>query len=163
MAGFSRAYDCPFGSTGGTAETVAIDAVELTPADDKPILVYSYEIYNVSDFGDAQAESIPMYWIRGNTSTGSGGVAAAAGNTTNPSDAAAGFTYEAMNTTVASAGTTKQLKSVGFNVQAGLLRILVPEERIEASQGNTVMCWRQGAAPADSLTQLGNVCIGEAG
>ena len=156
-------YDCPFGSTGGTAETVAIDAVELTPGDDRPLLILSYEIYNVSDFGDAQAEIIPMYWIRGNTTSGSGGVAAAAPNAAIPSGPTAAMTYEAMNTTVASVGTTKQLKSVGFNVQAGMLRILIPEERIMATQANTLMCWRQGAAPADSLTQIGNVCLGEVG
>lgn len=158
-----RAYDAPFGSTGGTAETVAVDLVELTPADDKTIIVLSAEIYQVSDFGDAQAEIIPVYFIRGNTTSGSGGVAAAAPNPCNPSDTAAGFTYEALNTTAATSGTTKQLKSAGWNVQAGLLRIYVPEEKIEASQGNTLMCWRLGAAPADSLTIIGNVCLGETG
>jgi hypothetical protein len=158
-----RYYDAPFGSTGGTAETVAVDLVELTPADDKGIMVFSAEVYQVSDFGDAQAEIIPHYWIRGNTVSGSGGVAAASPNPCNPSDAAAGFTYEALNTTQANTGTTKQLKSAAFNVQAGFLRIYVPEERIEATQGNTLMCWRLGAAPADSLTIIGNVCVGEAG
>lgn len=157
-----RSFDCPLGSTGGTAETVAVDAIELTPADDKGILVLSCEIYNVSDFGDAQAEIIPIYWIRGNTVSGSGGVAAANGNPCCPSDTS-GFTYESLNTTAANTGTTKQLKSAGFNVQQGLLRIYIPEERIEATQGNTLLIWRFGAAPADSLTVIANVCVGENG
>lgn len=156
-----RSYDCPLGSTGGTAETVAVDLIELTPADDKPIVLLSWEIYNVSDFGDAQAEIIPCFWIRGNTTSGSGGVAAAAGNSCDGDDTASGFTYESLNTTQATAGTTKQMASAGFNVQIGLCRIAIPEERKKAHQGNTLLCWRLGAAPADSLTLIGNVCVGE--
>jgi hypothetical protein len=158
-----REYDCPFGSTGGTAETVACDLVEITPADDKGIFILSCEVYQVSDFGDSQAEIIPVFWVRGFTSSGSGGVAAANGNACNPSDATSGFTYEALNTTAATTGTTKQLKSAAWNVQAGLLRIYIPEERVEVSQANTTLIWRMGAAPADSLTIIGNVCVGESG
>lgn len=158
-----RVYDCPLGSTGGTAVTVAADLIELTPADDKGLIILSCEIYQVSDFGDAQAEIIPTFWIRGNTASGSGGSSAAAGNSCNPSDTAAGFTFEGLNTTQANTGTTKQMKSAGWNVQAGLLRIFIPEERIEATQGNTLLCWRMGAAPADSITIFGNVCCAEGG
>lgn len=155
-----RIYECPFGPT---AETVAVDIVELTPADDKPILVLRCTLEQTTEVGDAQEEFIGVSWVRGNTTSGSGGVAAAAPNTRNPSDAAAGFTFEALNTTQATVGTTKTLGQRAWSVRGGLDYVLLPEERIEATQGNTLMCWRLGSAPADSITMTGNVVVGESG
>lgn len=155
-----REYSCTFGPT---AETVAVDLVELTPADDKPLVVIALELFQSSDFGDAQSEIIPHSLVRGNATSGSGGVAAANANPVNPSDATSGFTYEALNTTAASAGTAKTIFQGGWQVLAGYLRVFVPEERREVSQGNTLLCWRLGAAPADSLTIGGEATVGEAG
>jgi hypothetical protein len=155
-----RIYDAPFGFT---AETVAVDIVELTPADDKPIVIIRTMVGQSTEVGDAQEEFIPIAWIRGNTSSGSGGVAAAAPNTRNPSDATAGFTYEALNTTPSSSGTTKTLAQYAWSVRGGLDMVHLPEERPEASQGNTLMCLRLGAAPVDSITIGGCIVVGESG
>lgn len=155
-----RIYDCSFGPT---AETVAVDLVELTPADDKPLVVLRSTLAQTTELGDAQEEFIGIAWIRGNTSTGSGGVAAANGNSRNPSDATSGFTYEALNTTQATGGTTKTLAQTAWSVRGGLDYVFLPEERPEVTQANTLMCWRLGAAPTDSITMAGNVCVGESG
>lgn len=155
-----RGYSCPFGPT---AETVAVDMVELTPADDKPCLIAAIELFQTSDVGDAASEIIAHSFVRGNTTTGSGGVAAAAGNPCNPSDATSGFTYEALNTTQATSGTTKIIFQSGWQVLAGYARVFVPEERREVTQANTLLCWRLGAAPADSITMGGEMTVLESG
>lgn len=155
-----RIYDADFGPT---AETVAVDLVELTPADDKPIVVLRAGVHQTTDYGDAQEEIISNYWARGNTSSGSGGTAAANPNPRNPSDATSGVTFESLNTTAASSGTVKKLGRRGWNVRMEQDVAYLPEERVEASQGNTLLCWRLDAAPADSLTIGGGVVIGESG
>lgn len=155
-----RAYVCPFGNT---AETVAVDLVELTPADDKPIFIGRLTLYQVTDFGDAQSEIIGHKLVRGNTSSGSGGVAAANANSKNPSDATSGFTFEALNTTQASSGTEKITFQDGWQVLNPYPMVNIPEERDEATQGNTLLCWRLMAAPADSLTIGGCATVFECG
>lgn len=144
-----------------TAITVAADLFELTPADDKPIKVLAVNLHQTTDFGDAQAEIISVVWVRGNTTSGSGGSAP----TPRPcvaSDAAAGFTAEVANTTAASSGTAVNLPRHGFNVQGGLERPYAPEECPEASQG-VLLVLRMAAAPADSLTIGGSILVEELG
>lgn len=155
-----RIYKCPFGYT---AETVAVDVVELTPADDKPIVIFRLVMGQTTEVGDAQDEFIGTSIVRGNTTSGSGGVAAANGNITNPSDATSGFTYEALNTTQATSGTTKTLAQPTWCVRGGMDHVYLPEERDEATQANTLMCWRLAGAPADSVTMGGHVTVGENG
>jgi hypothetical protein len=87
------------------AVTAAQDIFELSPADDKPIRILSWELTNVSDFGDAQEEVLRLEWIRGFTTSGSGGTAPTP-RPANRSDAAAGFAAEVNNTTQATTGTT---------------------------------------------------------
>lgn len=145
-----------------TAITVASDLFELTPADDKPIKVLSLNLHQTSDFGDAQDEVISVVWVRGNTTSGSGG-SAPTPRPCNPSDAAAGFTAEAANTTAASTGTAVNLARHGFNIRGGLERPYTPDECPEASQANTLLVLRMAAAPADSLTIAGSILVEECG
>lgn len=145
-----------------TAITVAADLFELVPADDKPIRVRSLMLHQTSDFGDAQDEVISVVWVRGHSTSGSGGSAPTPAPV-NPSDAAAGFTAEAANTTQASTGTTVNLARHGFNVRGGLERPYTPEEAPECSQGQTRLVLRMAAAPADSLTIGGCVLVEEMG
>lgn len=145
-----------------TAITVAADLFELTPADDKPIRVLSLNLHQTSDFGDAQDEIISVVWVRGHTVSGSGG-SAPTPRPVNPSDAAAGFTAEAANTTAANTGTTVNLARHGFNVRGGLERPYTPDEAPEASQANTTLILRMAAAPADSLTIGGCILVEEMG
>lgn len=145
-----------------TAFTVAADLFELTPADDKPIRVVSLNLHQTSDFGDAQDEVISIVWVRGHTTSGSGG-SAPTPRPQNPSDAAAGFTAEAGNTTQATVGTTVNLNRHGWNVRAPLERPYTPEESPQCSQANTTLVLRMAAAPADSLTIGGSLVVEEAG
>jgi hypothetical protein len=155
-----RIYKCPFGFT---AETVAVDLLELTPADDKGLLILRLHLGQTTEVGDAQEEFISTAIVRGNTTSGSGGVAAANANPVGPSDATSGFTFESLNTTQASAGTAKTLAQPTWAVRGGLDHVYLPEERDEVTQGQTLLCWRLGAAPVDSITMGGYATVAEAG
>ena len=145
-----------------TAVTVAADLLEITPADDKPIRVLSLNLHQTSDTGDAAEEIISLVWVRGHTTSGSGG-SAPTPRPGNHNDAASGFTAETFNTTAASAGTAVNLNRHGWNVRAPLERPYTPEEAPEASQGNTTLVLRMAAAPADSITVGGSVTLEELG
>lgn len=146
-----------------TAITVAADLVELTPADDKPILIHGFRVWQTTDVGDAAEEIITLSWIRGNATSGSGGNTGVALTPKNPSDAAAGATAETANTTAASAGTAVTCYSTGWNIRAPLEVVFTPEQRIIATQGQTLLVLRMGAAPADPLTIGCSVDIEEIG
>jgi hypothetical protein len=134
------------------AATVALDLVEITPADDIPVLIHGFRVWQTSDTGDAQEEIITLSWIRGHTTSGSGGNTGVTPAPKNHRDAAASMTVETANTTAASAGTTTTPYATGWNVRAPLEVVFTPEQRIRADQGNTTLILRMGAAPADSLT-----------
>ena len=145
-----------------TAVTLAVDLLEILPADDKPIKIVSLALGQSSDVGDAQDEVISVYWLRGNTGVGAGGSAV----TPRPcglSDVAAGFAAKAFNTTPAASGTSVILPRHAFNVRGGIERPYTPDEMFETSQANTSLVLRMAAAPADSLTIFGSVCVEEFG
>lgn len=155
-----RKYWVDLTPTAVTAATT--DLLCLEPADDKPIKVLSLNLHQTSDFGDAQDEVISVKWVRGNTTTGSGG------NTVTPrpcvpSDATAGFVAESFNTTAASAGTPVNGPRHGFNVRGGLERPYTPDEAFESTQAIGFLALRLEAAPADSLTIGGSVLVEEFG
>lgn len=143
------------------AVTTQVDFFELTPADDKPIKIVGLFISQHSDAGDAQDELLPYRVIRGFTTSGSGG-AAPTPVPLSPADAAAGFTAETCNTTLATVGTTTNLHSDAFNVRAGLPLWLPDGCEWQASQANTTIVVRLMAAPADSLTMNGTIYVAEA-
>ena len=142
------------------AVTVATDLIEITPADDKPVIVHSIDILQTSDLQDAQEEIIGLTWVRGHTTSGSGGSAP----TPRPlllNSTAAGFTAETMNTTVASAGTAINLHKHGWNVRIPLTIFYPPEIRPVVAQPSTLLVLRMDAAPADSITISGSVVVEE--
>lgn len=145
-----------------TAVTVAADLIEITPADDKVVEIISTNLHQTSDFGDAQDEVISVFWVRGNTTPGSGGATVTA-RPASRSDTAAGFTVKGFNTTAASAGTPVNGPRHGFNVRGGLERPYVPSEIFDASQADTLLILRMAGAPADSLTIGGSICVRERG
>lgn len=143
-----------------TAVTVAADLVELTPADDKPIEILDFELYQITDLGDTAEEIIGVEWIRGHTVSGSGG----ATPTPRPldlNDAAAGFTAETFNTTPANTGTTNILQHHGWNVRIPTPIVYTPETLPKASQANATLILRMLNAPADSLTIGGHITVRE--
>lgn len=135
-----------------TAITVAADLVEITPADDLPVQIIGFRVWQTTDLGDAAEEIIGLSWVRGNTTSGSGGNTAQPSVPKNSRDAAASATVETANTTQATAGTAVTAYSTGWNVRAPLEVTFTPDQYIRADQGQTLLCLRMLAAPADSLT-----------
>jgi hypothetical protein len=141
------------------AVTAAQDLFELTPADDKPIEIIGLELGQTSDSGDAQDEQLQISIIRGFTSSGSGGSSPTPG-AVDPNGAAAGFTAEVNNTTVANTGTGVTLHTGAWNVRAGYIQWFPEGCQPKANQGNTTMVVRM-TAPADSITMSGTVWVRE--
>lgn len=145
-----------------TAVTVAVDLIEITPADDKPVKILSWHVLQTTELGDAAEEIIGILCVRGHTVSGSGGLTPTP-RPVNPSDAAAGFTTETLNTTAANTGTTNNLQRTGWNVRIPSNDVLVPEALPQASQANTTLVLRLAAAPADSVTISGCLVVEELG
>jgi hypothetical protein len=138
-------------SLSATAYTTAVDLFELTPADDKPIEIVGFEVFQTTELGDAQDEWLPLQIIRGFTSSGSGG------STPTPIpidhvDTAAGFTAEAGNTTVATTGSNVTVWNGAFNVRAGIEKWFPQGFGPQASQTNTTIILRSSGTPADSIS-----------
>lgn len=144
------------------AITVAADIVEIVPADDKPVIVHDFNIFQTTDLGDAAEEIIGLIWVRGNTSSGSGG-STPTPTPKNASDVAAGFTAETLNTTAASGGSPVNGPRHGWNVRIPTPVIYTPETRPEITQAGSRLVLRMAAAPADSLTISGCVTVEELG
>jgi len=145
------------------AVTAAQDFFEISPADDKPVLVHGLYLSQASDVGDAADEMLRIKILRGHTTSGSGGSAPTPAPLQSSAGTAAGFAAEVNNTTIASAGTAVDLHAEAFNIRAGLQYIPTPEARPGASQANTTLIVRLMAAPADSLTMSGTLILEELG
>lgn len=145
-----------------TAATAAVDLFEFTPADDKPIEVIGLFIGQSSDYGDSEAEGLAYSVLRGHTTSGSGG-SAPTPRPTGRGTAAASFTAEVLNTTIASAGTAVTLHAASFNVQVGEALWLPEGCGWEASQADTTLVIRLAGAPTDSLTVSATAYVREIG
>jgi len=151
-----------------TFENVAVaaaqDLFELTPADDRPVILYGLTLDNVggaADMTDAQEEGLRLAIVRGHTTGGSGGTAPTPQPINSSLNAAAGFAAEVNNTTIASAGTGVTLLAFGWNTRIPL-REFWPEELVAgASQANTTIVVRLLAAPADSFQCSGTLFVAE--
>lgn len=147
-----------------TAETVAFDAFELSPADDKPIRIHSIYIGQTTEFGDAQDEMLSVTITRGGTgiTSGSGGSAPTPIPVTSSAETAAGCAAEVLNTTLATFTSGVVVHRDAFNVRAGWQYRPVPEERIGVSQANGG-CSVSISAPADSVSFIGTLYFEELG
>lgn len=154
----SRLYTVSFNDVAVTAQQ---DLFEITPADDKPISIVGLFVTQSTEVGDAAEEMLRFNVIRGHTTSGSGG-SAPTPVPLNPADAAAGFTSEVNNTTIASVGTTTILHAGTFNVRVGLELWLPPECYWKASQANTTIVVRLLTTPADSVNLSGTLYVREA-
>jgi len=141
------------------AVSAAQDLFEITPADDKPIEIVGIELGQSSDAGDAADELLQISIIRGHTTSGSGG-SAPTPTPMSPAEAAAGFTAEVNNTTVATTGTTTTLTTTCWNVRAGYIQWFPEGMRPSATQANTTIVVRQ-TAPADAITMSGTLYVRE--
>lgn len=138
------------------------DLFEITPADDKPCTVHAIYLSQSTEVGDGEEEMLRLQIIRGHTTSGDNGVSPApTPRPSDPGDAAAGFTAEAENTTIASGGTTENLHSESFNVRTGWVYLPTPEMRPKVTQAETTLVLRLLAAPADDVTMNGTIYIEE--
>ena len=155
-----RMYVCTFENVAVAATQ---DLFELSPADDKPILIHACYLSQSTELGDAAEEQLRIEIIRGFTSSGSGGSAFTPVPLQSTAGAAAGCACEINNTTVANTGTTTVLHAEAFNVRSGWQYIPTPETRPGASQANTTIVVRLMANPNDSVTMGGTLIFEELG
>lgn len=159
----SRMYVCTFDLTAVTA--AIFDLFELTPADDKQVVLHSVYCGQTTELGDAAEEQFEWSIRRGGTAmtSGSGGTSAAAGVALDGSGATSGFTFEALNTTEATFTSGVKLHSSAFNIRAGLEYRPTPEERIGCTQANGGIVVRVESTPLDSVSLVGTAIVEEFG
>jgi hypothetical protein len=156
-----RVYTVSFSAV---AVTVAADLFELVPATNIPIKILGFRIEQQNRLSDANEDEIPLAWVRGNTTTGSGGTAASAGTTLvskDGHDAAASFTAATCNTTAASAGTAATCYNAGWNIRGPFYEVFTEKQQIRCDAGQNRICLRMGKAPTASTTITGSVDVEE--
>ena len=136
-------------SQDAQAITTAVDLFHFTVADDKPMWLWSLELAQTTDLGDASEEVLRLGWYTGVTGGGSGSALTEAGM----SDAH-GAT---INTAVVGQGTASTSgtlrKTFYWNVrQAGPVWVATPETVLRLGQATGTGAIRLLAAPSDSLT-----------
>lgn len=137
------------------AITTTADLFHVTAATDAPVTLVAMELYNTTDFGDAQEEVLSIALVRAVTGGGTGGTAL---TEVNYSDADAGTVTAAvlgLNTTVSTGGTV--LAHMGWNVRVPFLWCPIPELRPSVDASDDPVVFRLLAAPADSITIGGTI------
>jgi hypothetical protein len=145
-----------------TAVTAQIDVFEVAPADDHPVIIHELKMWQTSDLGDAQEEIIGIQFLRGFTTSGSGGGTSTAA-TRMKGDAAASFAHECRNTTLATTTTADVVEADGWNVRVPYIWTPSPEDRPWCTQAESRIVVRLMAAPADSLTMYATLKVEEVG
>lgn len=159
-----RIYTVTFENVSVSA---AQDLFEIQPADDKVCYFLGFSLSNVggtADAGDAQEELLRLNVrrIAATATSGSGGTAPTP-RLIAPSGAAAGFTAEVNNTTVAtSSGTIEDIHCDGWNVRVPYRYEWQPECRPAFIQ-SVFGVVRLVAAPADAVSVSGTLYVGEVG
>ena len=143
--------------SGVASPAAAFDFVEISPAANKNVKLHRIRIAQTSE-PTTEEEQLAISVIRGHTTSGSGG-SAPTPVPLSPSDAAAGFTVEVMNTTIASAGTAVTPVDDAWNTRAGYDMAFAPEEAPECING--VLLVVRSGAPADAVTIRGAVWVEE--
>lgn len=140
--------------------TAAFDAFEIVAPADATVMIHSVYLGQITDMGDAAAESVAVQFIKGYTTSGSVGGTAV----TNPLETqypAAGSTTEVMNTTVANTGTAVVLHQDTWNIQLPYQYRPTPEERLILSPSQRLVV-RVGSH-ADAFTIGGTLIFEELG
>jgi hypothetical protein len=144
-------YSAPFSAIAVTAQ---IDIFELVNPSTHASELVALLLAQTTDLGDAAEEILTLDFIRGHTTSGSGG------GTITPAAlngllGAFGGTVERTNTTLATGGTPVTCFTTGWNIRdAGPIEISIPEGRTRFAPSERMVI-RTGAAPADSITISG--------
>ena len=146
--------------SGIASPAAAFDFVEISPAANKPVAIRRIRIAQTSE-PTTEEEQLPLTVVRGHTTSGSGGDTTPDGGPLSGSStaAAAGFTAETMNTTIASAGTAVNLIEDAWNTRSGCDLALAPEEAPECVNGMLLVV--RSGAPADAVTIRGTIWVEE--
>jgi hypothetical protein len=155
-----RIYTVEFEALSVTTADGDQDLFELDPGADKPIELIGLELWSTSELQEAQEEWLRLRIIRGHTTSGSTPAVSPTPVPTDDGYAAAGFTCEVGNETLASAGTGVNAASFAFNVRTGFERFW-PEGSGFRARGANLIVVRLMAAPADDLTMNGTAYISE--
>lgn len=136
--------------TGATAAspTAAFDALEVTLATGVGRL-WRVMLWQTTDLGDAAEEVLRVEIIRGHATSGSGGQTTVI-TPMNAFDAAATFSAELLNTTIASTGSPVGLGVWGWNIRIPL-EIIFPPEQVPVIRTTERLVVRV-SAPADAIT-----------
>jgi hypothetical protein len=153
-------YTVEFENVTVTAAGTDADLFELDAATDKPIEVVGVKLYTTSEVAEAQEEWIRLRWIRGHTTSGSTPNSTPTPRPMSPVDAAAGFTCEAYNTTIASTGTAVNLESFAFQVRAGY-EFFYPERCGHWTSGADLLVLRMLSTVADDVVMNATLWVNE--
>jgi len=135
--------------SGVASPAAAFDFLEVNPAANKPVRLCRIRIAQTSE-PTTEEEQLALTVIRGHATSGSGGDTTPDGGPLASSDAAAGYTAETMNTTIASTGTPINLIEDAWNTRAGCDIAFAPEEAPETINGSLLVV--RSAAPTDAVT-----------
>jgi hypothetical protein len=131
------------------------DLLEIVAATNKPVILRGIALSQISEVGDAAEEGLRLSIIRlpATVTSGSGGSAATPA-TLDSSDAAAAFTAEVNNTTIAStSGTALTLAEYGWNVRNSPYELWFPDERFAPKvRGAEYLVVRLQTTAADDIT-----------
>jgi hypothetical protein len=150
--------------TTATAVTTAVDIFEALASTNKPLIVLGFELYNTTDFGDAQEEVLELAMVRGvsTVTSGSGGSTSTVIATDEGTQSLTAPTVETLNTTrmAVGTGTLRTEQKMGWNVRIPLTYFFPEILRPEVRPGDR---WTLAilAAPADSITIGGTLYLGE--
>lgn len=131
------------------------DLIEILPADDKPCRLRGFSLGQTSEVADAAEEGLRISVIRmpATVTSGSGGSTPTI-QTVDSADAAAGFSCEVNNTTVATtSGTAAILNEFAWNIRNSPFDFWYPDERFAplAKQGEGLFV-RLQTTPADDFS-----------
>jgi hypothetical protein len=137
----------------------AQDLFEVVAGTGRPLRIHALFYGQSSDAGDAQAENLRVRLVRGYTTSGFSGTTPSLAPL-RPGSAAAGFTAEVNNLSVATGGPALIVHADTWNVAAGFTYVPTPECRPEVASGERFVV-NLPAAPADPLTMSGTLYVEE--
>jgi hypothetical protein len=158
----SLIYTVPFSATV-TAAGTDTDLFELTPTDDKPILLRGLILSQISEVGDAAEEGVRISIIRLPATVTSGNGSAVTPTPTDDIDVAAGFAAEVNSTTVATtSGSAATIEEFGWNLRASPLERWWPDPEFapKVRQAGALVV-RMQTTLADDVTMQGTAYVEE--
>lgn len=145
--------------SGVASPAAAFDFFEFVAAAGKPIRLLRLRIAQTSE-PTTEEEQLPLTVVISHSTSGSGG-STPTPRAMQPTDVAAGFTSETMNTTQATGGTPLTVMEDAWNTRAGVDIPFAPEEAPEVTGGGRMVV--ASGAPADAVTIRATAWIEELG